>query len=277
MRALAVALALAGCTGSDLCDGHDGPCVGVVLEGDATIDQLRITIGSALPLVTPPAPKVVALPIQTAIFFSPGPSGRTFDVAFVGLFQGASAATGSVANLPVDPPLHQDIVVSLEAPPAARHVFLLPPAPGDLAALPGGPDGACGAAAAGVLPGSYRALLGVRAMSGSPLPPLPGGGRAVVTPSGVQVATDDTFFTAVHLAPIDEDANGKTDTTSSCVWTNFGADSIQGGADCNGWGTMGQGGSGATGSSASYLDGSWASASTGDCLTDRCHVYCLEQ
>jgi hypothetical protein len=304
-------LLCAGCAATDPCAGHDGTCVALEVQGSGSVDQLDIKVVGASQLSgrTPPqAGASHALPVTTALFF---PSvGGAVDIDVVGLLGGSVVGAGTTTAL-LRPGEHQSVIVQLIAgnhdlgmphdlasedlasedlttsdltsedmQKLPRLIFLLTPVQdgnsGSIALL----DTFCSNQAGG----NFRALLDHLDDTATPSPtPLPanqhivlGQGRPIVLPSGKQVATDSTFFTATHMNAIDERFNG-TQVPSGCAWTHFDANgSTSNDPDtCNYWSNSTTGAMGDYGD-ISAIDATWAHVGSQTC-DQSCYIICIQQ
>jgi hypothetical protein len=114
VRALLLVLA-AGCADHDLCAGHDGTCIGLVVNGQGIVDQLQIQMRGAAQLDgrTPEAagaPHV--LPVSTALFLPA--VGGAVDLTVSGLL-GGDLVGQAMATAVVRPGQHQNLQVTLAA------------------------------------------------------------------------------------------------------------------------------------------------------------------
>jgi hypothetical protein len=186
---------------------------------------------------------------------------------------GADGAIGKGQDLGGSGPASGDLAVP------ARRVFLLPARDGllgTLAAL----DQACETAAQNrpwtSSSATYRAVIGYPSEQDPKVRiVLEGGARPIVLPSGVQVATDATFFQASHAAAIDEDASGAR-PLGTCAWTSMseaGSRIPQAAGVCEGWTTNDGAKEGLAGKLASS---GWAVDALKKCDA-LCHVYCIGQ
>jgi hypothetical protein len=104
---------------------------------------------------------------------------------------------------------------------------------------------------------------------------LLGQGRDIVLANGTKVATDATFFSAVHLAGIDVAIDGTQVTGIGYSWTNFMPDGTALATDCVGW-TNSQGANMGGRGFIGLTDATWTVANTVNCNAAN-HLYCLEQ
>jgi hypothetical protein len=159
--------------------------------------------------------------------------------------------------------------------PPPRIAFLAPARTGDFGDVAGA-DSACQSAASGTIyqPLTFRAV--VADSNGTPAAARLqlAQGRSIVLPGGQAVATDATFFTNTHLAPIDELIDGSV-TGIGCAWTNFLPDGSNANQDdCGAWSAKQLlGAFGRTGNS----DSQWAAAGPSASCGSPCHIYCIEQ
>jgi hypothetical protein len=189
-------------------------------------------------------------------------------------------------NLAAPPP---DLTIldlaTADLSPPPRRVFLAPPTSGGFGGLTGA-DTLCQNAAKGhawLDGGTYKAIL-----SDSTQPPLTRivfnqPDRNIVRADGKLVATDGTFWSPHHLAPIDQFADGHTASGQEVwVWTSFlasGMGNMPGPTTtCNNW-TVGDGSYGGfvghdddMGMSATPWSNGWGMACSGPAS-----LYCIEQ
>lgn len=316
IRALAVLLAagfVAGCGAGDPCDGHDGACLSLRVEGQGAVgalDQLAIHLTGAAQLDghTPGSPgKAVPLPIATAIFL-PAATGSV-DISVLGLRAGLAVGQGEVAAS-IRPGAHVTATVTLEGVTASvddlavgddlalgdgggggstdmatldlagkqpRYVFLLSLRGPNLGTM-SGLDSECTstAATAGLPATPYKAVIAYPTVSPHDVIDV-SAGRDIVLPDGTAVATDATFFTSAHAGPIDELANGAA--AVGCVFTDFNpnGDRINAAAgDCAGWSGGGASDVAYVGDS-SATDINWNFHDTPSCVGLSCYLYCIQQ
>lgn len=115
MRALALLLALcAGCA-TDPCDGIDGTCVALHVDGSGPIDALAITLSGAASgtQVVPEISQVASLPVAVALSISQPGSG-SLQIYVEGVYLGSVVGVGETA---IDLAPHASATVVLEAPP----------------------------------------------------------------------------------------------------------------------------------------------------------------
>jgi hypothetical protein len=169
-----------------------------------------------------------------------------------------------------------DVMVDVALPP--RLVFLTPATYlGNLGGASTYPalDSACTSLANGAgHAGSFVVVLAFGGAGAAAHVAL-GQGRTIALVDGTVVATDATFFSGTHLASIDLDPAGATDTIVTEVWTNFMADGTALTNDCNGWTDSSAGMFGATGSTVAS-DATWSSDGTPRC-NRVAHLMCIEQ
>jgi len=301
----------AGCGTSDPCDGHDGACLALRVEGHGVgaLDQLAIHVAGAALLDghTPGSPgAAVSLPVATAIYL-PAATGSVA-ISVLGLRSGLAVGQGDAAAS-IRPGAHVTATVTLVgvagggvdlavgddlapgdggsistdlatndlAGKAVRYVFLLPPRGPNLGAE-SGLDTECTTTAAGAgLPATpYKAVIAYPTVSPHGNLDL-SAGRDIVLPDGTAVADDASFFTSVHAGPIDELADGTA--AVGCVYTDFNpnGDRINATAgDCAGW-------TGGTASDVAYVgdssatDINWNFHDTPSCTAVSCYLYCIQQ
>lgn len=304
-RALVLLCLLSGCGGSELCGGYDGTCVGLRVVGAIErVDELVVRVRGAATLdgSTPrPVGLPMRLPVSTALHLA-GAAGD-LDVQLEGRLSGSTVGSGMV-RVTVAPGEHverevqlrelassDDLAVGLDratvadmtvltvdgATLAPRRVFLLSGHTGILGTADV-VDGMCTSEASQAgLTGTYRAIIGYGTASAGTRLALTGD-RDIVLPSGVKIATDGTFFTPTHLAPINELAS-RALGSGSCVWTNFSTSgsTATSSNDCLGW-TSGSSTLNGTGGDPNASNASWAeTVGTLYACTNTCHVYCIEQ
>ena len=163
-------------------------------------------------------------------------------------------------------------------PPGHRLAFLLPAGKGNLGGI-FGLDARCTTEANIHFHfGIFAAVIAFPGLSARDHVKL-SGNRDIVLPDGTAVATDATFFSAQHLAAIDQFADGTTPAMGdgACVWTNTNDDGSRATTDdCKGWTKSGKGEQG------NVSDPFAANADWGDpvnqagCDTD-CFLYCIQQ
>lgn len=185
------------------------------------------------------------------------------------------AAPADLANHPppdlASPP--PDLV-----PPGKRLAFLLPPAKGNLGGV-FALDARCTTAANVHFHfGVFVAVIAYPGLNAKDHIKL-GAGRDIILVDGTKVATDATFWSAKHLAPINLLVDGSQAAMGDgqCVWTNFKNDGMRAtGDDCVGW-------SKSSGDDVGNVSDPWAAnsdwgraVSQPGCDSD-CYVYCLQQ
>ncbi|HEY2746303.1 MAG TPA: hypothetical protein VGL86_16830, partial [Polyangia bacterium] len=273
------------------------------------LDQLSIQLSGAAQLDgrTPSAPgAAVKLPIATAIYL-PDASGAV-DIGVVGLRFGAAVGQGGT-TVSIRPSAHVAATVELVtaiggggddlaigdgssddlanggstdlarndlAGLLPRYVFLLPSQSSNLGAESGLDTQCTTAAATGGLPTtSYRAVISYPTMSPRTTLDLTAG-RDIVRPDGTEVATDSTFLSMMHEAPIDELADGTV--ADGCVFADFGpsGDRIPANnGDCGGW--TGDTSMSAYVGDSSKSDMNWSFSAPQSCSGLSCYVYCIQQ
>ncbi len=151
-----------------------------------------------------------------------------------------------------------------------RYVFLVGPTVGALGNINAG---CVTAATDNSLPGTgYRALYGIANGSDQTLKSV-SPNRDVVLPDGTLVSSDQAFFTASHVGPINQLAD-KSAPKGSCVWTNLTAQGAERASDCRGWSSGLIIDSGNAGNDQA-IQQNWADDSTQTC-DKSCYVYCIE-
>lgn len=184
----------------------------------------------------------------------------------------ADAATGDGAHGDAPP----DGSGLADSGPAPRRVFVTVEsytgAAGTLTTL----DAACqtDATAAG-LAGTFKVVLATAGVDPATRLAL-GTTRSIVrAPDGVTIATDATFFSTGHQAPLSVDVSGATIALVTLAWTDFTPAGIAQTNDCTTWTDNTSAGLGGTGNLLA-IDSTWADAGAARC-NKVARLICLEQ
>jgi hypothetical protein len=307
-------LAVVGCHTTDPCFGHDGTCIGLVVDGSGTIsqiDQLSIDLSSVGlgTMQTPSVPSLSSLPVTTALYLPANVAGEV-TITVSGLLGGSVVGTAS-ATRTITPGDHVSVEVQLSTatsddggiPDAASNVdaagnvdFSTSDDAGAIDAGPPGPDMARRKRYVFLVGPQMGALGSIDATCASAASGhgLPGSGYKGLV--GVANGPDQTFknpspdrdVVLPNGALVSSDTAfftaahvgpidllaDKSMAQTSCVWTNLTATGSARATDCAGWTSGLILNHGNTGN-AQAITMNWANESSTTCDMP-CYVYCIE-